>query len=111
MVSVGGISGNKCQFLWCPTDVSDLLKEFSPLFCRCLNCKGNGKLPCVTCESRGLIKCQTCQGGGSLLTQKVAVVRWYFIFTFDLLLLRSLLKTKIKEIMTLSSDVLLVQII
>lgn len=42
----------------------------------CLNCKGNGKLPCATCESRGLIKCQTCQGGGSLLTRKVAVVRW-----------------------------------
>ncbi|PHT87978.1 hypothetical protein T459_10084 [Capsicum annuum] len=42
----------------------------------CLQCKGNGKIPCATCQSHGLIKCQTCQGDGSLLTRKVAVVRW-----------------------------------
>lgn len=47
----------------------------------CQNCKGNGKIPCATCESRGLIKCQTCQGGGSLLSHKVAIVRWKTLST------------------------------
>ncbi|XP_057778087.1 uncharacterized protein LOC130996834 isoform X1 [Salvia miltiorrhiza] len=42
----------------------------------CKNCNGKGKLPCATCGSRGLIKCETCQGSGSLLTRKVAIVRW-----------------------------------
>lgn len=39
-------------------------------------------IPCATCGSRGLIKCETCQGGGSLLTRKVAVVRWYVLTRF-----------------------------
>nr|GMD63652.1 protein SSUH2 homolog isoform X1 [Ipomoea batatas] len=47
----------------------------------CQNCKGKGKIPCATCESRGLIKCQTCQGGGSLLSYKVAIVRWKTLST------------------------------
>ncbi|RAL39286.1 hypothetical protein DM860_002819 [Cuscuta australis] len=42
----------------------------------CQNCKGNGKLSCATCESCGLMKCQTCQGSGSMVSRKVAVVRW-----------------------------------
>lgn len=42
----------------------------------CVKCDGKGKLPCAACGSRGLIKCVTCQGRGSLLTHKVAVVRW-----------------------------------
>lgn len=48
-----------------------------PIVCRCQNCKGKGRLPCATCRSHGLIECQTCQGAGSLLTRKVAIVRWY----------------------------------
>ncbi|KAH6806283.1 chaperone protein dnaJ-like protein [Perilla frutescens var. hirtella] len=42
----------------------------------CKNCTGKGMIPCATCGSQGLIQCETCQGGGSLLTRKVAVVRW-----------------------------------
>ncbi|KAL8526770.1 hypothetical protein ACS0TY_015832 [Phlomoides rotata] len=42
----------------------------------CQNCKGKGKLPCATCRSHGLIECQTCRGHGSLLTRKVAIVKW-----------------------------------
>ncbi|GLT37555.1 hypothetical protein SLA2020_118660 [Shorea laevis] len=42
----------------------------------CKRCDGKGKIPCATCGSRGLIKCETCNGSGSLLTRKVAIVRW-----------------------------------
>ncbi|CAH9130588.1 unnamed protein product [Cuscuta epithymum] len=42
----------------------------------CQKCKGDGKVSCPTCESRGLMRCQTCQGSGSLLSYKVAVVKW-----------------------------------
>lgn len=68
-------------------DLKSLLKfTFSHVLllfiCRCKNCKGKGMIPCATCGSRGLIKCETCQGGGSLLTRKVAVVRWYVLTRF-----------------------------
>ncbi|KAL9153036.1 hypothetical protein ABFS82_10G022600 [Erythranthe guttata] len=42
----------------------------------CKQCNGKGKIPCPTCGSSGLIKCETCRGSGSLLSHKVAVVRW-----------------------------------
>ncbi|KFK25278.1 hypothetical protein AALP_AA8G091100 [Arabis alpina] len=42
----------------------------------CGYCNGKGYLPCLNCDSRGFIKCQKCQGTGSLLTSKIAVVRW-----------------------------------
>lgn len=42
----------------------------------CVKCNGKGKIPCATCGSRGLVKCPKCQGSGSLLTRKIAVVRW-----------------------------------
>ncbi|XP_068669030.1 uncharacterized protein [Aristolochia californica] len=48
---------------------------------KCLNCKGEGKLPCLTCGSQGLIKCDTCAGKGSLLTCNTAVVRWRTLST------------------------------
>ncbi|XP_027068185.1 uncharacterized protein [Coffea arabica] len=48
---------------------------------KCLKCNGKGMLPCATCDSRGLIKCVTCMGGGSLLTRKVAVIRWKTLST------------------------------
>ncbi|CDO99581.1 unnamed protein product [Coffea canephora] len=35
----------------------------------------------VTCGSCGPIKCVTCMGGGSLLTRKVAVMRWKTLST------------------------------
>lgn len=42
----------------------------------CVKCNGKGELPCASCGSRGLIKCVTCSGSGSLLTRKIAVVKW-----------------------------------
>ncbi|KAI3772640.1 hypothetical protein L6452_03830 [Arctium lappa] len=42
----------------------------------CVKCNGKGKIPCSTCGSRGLVQCPKCQGSGSLLTRKIAVVRW-----------------------------------
>lgn len=45
--------------------------------CRCVKCKGRGKIPCATCGSRGLIKCATCNGSGSLLARNIAIIRWY----------------------------------
>ncbi|CAH1432224.1 unnamed protein product [Lactuca virosa] len=42
----------------------------------CVKCNGKGKLPCASCGSRGLIKCTTCSGSGSLLTRKIALVKW-----------------------------------
>lgn len=42
----------------------------------CVKCNGKGKIPCATCGSRGLIKCLKCAGSGSLLTRKIAVVKW-----------------------------------
>nr|GEV20711.1 hypothetical protein [Tanacetum cinerariifolium] len=42
----------------------------------CVKCNGKGKIPCATCGSRGLVKCLKCEGSGSLLTRKIAVVKW-----------------------------------
>ncbi|KAL8127286.1 uncharacterized protein LOC141721296 [Apium graveolens] len=42
----------------------------------CIKCKGKGQIPCVTCGSGGLVKCRTCSGSGSILTRKLAVVKW-----------------------------------
>ncbi|KAD3068349.1 hypothetical protein R6Q59_017738 [Mikania micrantha] len=42
----------------------------------CVICNGKGKIPCATCGSRGLVKCLKCLGSGSLLTRKIAVVKW-----------------------------------
>ncbi|KAK3031361.1 hypothetical protein RJ639_036069 [Escallonia herrerae] len=47
----------------------------------CVRCSGKGKIPCATCGSRGLIKCAACRGSGSLLTRKVAIVRWKTLST------------------------------
>ncbi|XP_048433248.1 protein SSUH2 homolog [Pyrus x bretschneideri] len=47
----------------------------------CGSCNGKGKIPCASCGSRGLIRCLTCQGSGSLLTHKVAVVKWKTLST------------------------------
>ncbi|KAL3531737.1 hypothetical protein ACH5RR_005258 [Cinchona calisaya] len=47
----------------------------------CSKCNGKGMVPCATCNSRGLIKCETCNGGGSLLTRKIAVIRWKTLST------------------------------
>lgn len=42
----------------------------------CKKCNGKGTIPCLTCGSHGLIKCEPCQGSGSLLSRKVALVKW-----------------------------------
>ncbi|PKA48640.1 hypothetical protein AXF42_Ash021049 [Apostasia shenzhenica] len=47
----------------------------------CKNCGGEGKLPCVTCGSRGLVKCQSCGGKGSLISSKIALIRWRTLST------------------------------
>ncbi|TYH22346.1 hypothetical protein ES288_A04G121000v1 [Gossypium darwinii] len=47
----------------------------------CTKCDGKGKIPCATCGSRGLLKCKTCNGSGSLLTRKIAVVKWKTLST------------------------------
>ncbi|TYI44070.1 hypothetical protein ES332_A01G211200v1 [Gossypium tomentosum] len=47
----------------------------------CTKCDGKGKIPCATCGSRGLLKCETCYGSESLLTHKIAIVKWKTLST------------------------------
>ncbi|XVE76492.1 hypothetical protein DITRI_Ditri12bG0177900 [Diplodiscus trichospermus] len=47
----------------------------------CTKCEGKGKIPCATCGSHGALKCETCHGSGSLLTHKVAIVKWKTLST------------------------------
>lgn len=47
----------------------------------CTKCDGKGKIPCATCGSRGLLKCETCHGSGSLLTRKIAIIKWKTLST------------------------------
>lgn len=68
---------DKTSSMCLPYLYTPLIENECLIISRCQNCKGKGKLPCATCRSNGLIECQTCQGRGSLLTRKVAIVRWY----------------------------------
>ncbi|MBA0842444.1 hypothetical protein Goarm_002268, partial [Gossypium armourianum] len=47
----------------------------------CTNCDGKGKIPCATCGSRGLLQCKTCHGSGSLLTLRIAIIKWKTLST------------------------------
>ncbi|KAA3465407.1 protein SSUH2-like protein isoform X2 [Gossypium australe] len=47
----------------------------------CTKCDGKGKIPCATCGSRGLLKWETCNGSESLLTHKIAIVKWKTLST------------------------------
>ncbi|PPS15455.1 hypothetical protein GOBAR_AA05130 [Gossypium barbadense] len=61
----------------CPTCNADK----DPGFYKCTKCDGKGKIPCATCGSRGLLKCETCNGSESLLTHKIAIVKWKTLST------------------------------